>query len=357
MVQFNFPIAESLPDPIFIVSAETQKIVWMNNGAEVWLRQPLSAVLGKSMDDIGNGFDEVETQLKNDLGPTTSYRGIDLHVNVRRMDYECRYQIFNCPSGIAIHFDPKEQGFSSPVSQGPDQSVTMLGKMLAHELKNPLAGIRGAAQLLESDLASADDRELTSLIKTEVDRIGRLTERLEGFGQSNFSDFKPFNIHEVLRKATLLFGNQTSPNLEIVESFDPSLPDVVGDTDGIMQVVVNLVSNAIDAIRSSENDGRIELKTGYRTGIHRRSAEGEKRSLPVQVQIIDNGPGIPPQLRDRIFQPFVTGKVNGQGLGLALISKIVDDHGGLIEANSEPGRTVFTVLLPVSPQKPNEIEL
>jgi len=170
---------------------------------------------------------------------------------------------------------------------------------------------------------------------------------MEKFGQAEYDKFTNFNVHEVLRKATLLFENQNAGDLEFREVFDPSLPDVYGDIDGIMQVIVNLIANAVDAIRSEKAGGAITVQTKYRTGIQRRDHSGRKRSLPVEVKICDDGPGIPDKLRDRIFQPFVTSKANGQGLGLALIAKIIEDHGGLIEMSSEPGKTVFSILLPV----------
>jgi two-component system nitrogen regulation sensor histidine kinase GlnL len=344
----NFPIGENHPDPIFLFSVEESQLQWMNSAAESWLQKPIMAMAGRLVAELGKGFEELSNRMELGDQTATSYRGYDLVVNVRRTDYICQYKIFGTSAGIAVHITPKELGTGLVQASGPEQSVTMLGKMLAHELKNPLAGIRGAAQLLEADLTEADDIELTGLITTEVDRIGRLADRMEKFGQAEFDKFTHFNVHEVLRKATLLFENQNSGDLEFIEIFDPSLPDVFGDVDSIMQVVVNLIANAVDAIRSGKSGGTIKVQTKYRTGIHRRDHSGRKRTLPVEVVICDSGPGIPENLRDRIFQPFVTSKANGQGLGLALISKIIEDHGGLIEMSSEPGKTVFSFMLPVN---------
>lgn len=349
----SFPIGENHPDPILLFSCDTNQLKWMNSAAEAWFRQPKASMVGQAIVEFGTGFEELSEHLKPGDGAATSYLGHDLLVNVRRTDYICQYKIFTTSTGIALHLNPKELGTGLVHQAGPEQSVTMLGKMLAHELKNPLAGIRGAAQLLEADLSDADDLELTSLITTEVDRLGRLADRMEKFGQAEFDKFAHFNVHAVLRKATLLFESQNAGDLEFTEVFDPSLPDVFGDVDGIMQVVVNLLANAVDAIRSGKTSGTIKVQTKYRTGTHRRDRLGHKQALPVEVMICDNGPGISEKLRDRIFQPFVTSKSNGQGLGLALISKIIEDHNGLIEMSSEPAKTVFSILLPVKPNPEN----
>jgi len=343
----TFSIGEHHPDPILLFSLDGAGLTWMNNAAEAWLRKPKAALIGRKIAEFGTGFEELSDRIEIGENTATSFRGHDLLVNVRRTDFVCQYKIFSTPTGVTLHLNPKEVGTSLIRASGPEQSVTMLGKMLAHELKNPLAGIRGAAQLLQADLSEPDDLELTELITTEVDRIGRLAERMEKFGHNEFDKFTNFNVHEVLRKATLLFENQNAGDLEFKEIFDPSLPDVYGDVDGIMQIIVNLLANAVDAIRSEKAGGTIIIQTKYRTGIQRRDRSGRKQSLPVEVKISDSGPGIPEKLKDRIFQPFVTSKANGQGLGLALIAKIVEDHGGLIEMSSEPGKTVFSILLPI----------
>ena len=221
----------------------------------------------------------------------------------------------------------------------------MLGRMLAHELKNPLAGIYGAVQLLEAGLSEDADLEITELIKSEVKRIGRLADKMENFGDSTSSDFENFNIHTVLRKALLLIQNSDNSDIKFVENYDPSLPDVHGNMDQIMQVVINFLANATDAVYVNADKGRIEIQTQFRSGVRKKNQMGIVTTLPVEVRIIDNGAGINPQMQDRIFQPFVTSKANGHGLGLALVSKIISEHGGLVSCESEPGRTVFSILL------------
>lgn len=242
------------------------------------------------------------------------------------------------------------------VDRGADaaglRSVVGLGKMLAHEIKNPLAGIRGAAQLLKTG-ASAVDQPLAQLIVDETDRIRRLVDRMEAFSDEAPTPREPVNIHQVLDRVRALVANGVADGLQLKESYDPSLPPVWGDEDHLIQVFLNLTKNAAEAAHMRGDDGGvISIHTAWRPGVRVRGADGKSASgAPIEVKVIDNGPGVPASLRDHLFQPFVTTKANGTGLGLALVTKLVTAHGGLIDFESEPGRTVFRVLLPVAPEK------
>ena len=241
------------------------------------------------------------------------------------------------------------------VDRGADaaglRSVVGLGKMLAHEIKNPLAGIRGAAQLLKTG-ASAVDQPLAQLIVDETDRIRRLVDRMEAFSDEAPTPREPVNIHQVLDRVRALVANGVADGLQLKESYDPSLPPVWGDEDHLIQIFLNLTKNAAEAAHMRGDDrGVISIQTAWRPGVRVRGADGKTASgAPIEVKVIDNGPGVPASLREHLFQPFVTTKVNGTGLGLALVTKLVTAHGGLIDFESEPGRTVFRVLLPVAPQ-------
>ncbi|HEX3863944.1 MAG TPA: ATP-binding protein [Stellaceae bacterium] len=225
------------------------------------------------------------------------------------------------------------------------RSVTAMAAMLAHEVKNPLSGIRGAAQLLEQDADEAG-RELTQLICDETDRIVALVDRMEAFSEHNPITRAEVNIHEVLDRVRKIAQSGFARHVRLNEEYDPSLPPVLGDRDLLLQVFLNLIKNAAEAVPGA--GGEIVLTTAYRHGL-RLAAPGSdrRRHLPLMVSVTDNGGGIPDDLKEHLFDPFVTTKRNGTGLGLALVAKVIGDHGGVIEFDSQPRRTVFRVFLPV----------
>jgi two-component system, NtrC family, nitrogen regulation sensor histidine kinase GlnL len=231
--------------------------------------------------------------------------------------------------------------------RGAARSITALGAMLAHEIKNPLSGIRGAAQLLEQQ-ASEDDRLLTRLICDEADRIVKLVERMELFGDERPVERGAVNIHGVLDQVKRLAQSGFARHVRFVETYDPSLPPVYGNRDQLVQVLLNLVKNAAEAIGIDALEGEIVLATAFRTGVRLQMPGSKERiSLPIEITVRDNGPGIPSDLVGDLFDPFVTTKAQGSGLGLALVAKIVGDHGGIIECDPAPRRTTFRILLPM----------
>jgi two-component system nitrogen regulation sensor histidine kinase GlnL len=232
--------------------------------------------------------------------------------------------------------------------RGAARSVTALAAMLAHEIKNPLSGIRGAAQLLEQSVGDDDDRTLTRLICEEADRIVKLVDRMEVFADKRPIDREPLNIHVVLDHVKRLAQSGFARHIAFVEDYDPSLPAVLGNRDQLIQVFLNLVKNAAESIGPNASDGEIQLTTAFRPGV-RLSRPGSKSrvSLPLEFCVKDNGPGVPEDLLPHLFDPFVTTKPTGTGLGLALVAKIIGDHGGIIECESQPRRTVFRILMPM----------
>ncbi|MBT5767473.1 MAG: two-component sensor histidine kinase, partial [Kordiimonadaceae bacterium] len=224
------------------------------------------------------------------------------------------------------------------------RSVSGMAAMLAHEIKNPLSGIKGSAQILSQDI-SKDDVALTDLIIDEVDRICKLVDRMEVFTDHRQIEREEINIHSVLEHVKKLSENGFGKHVKFVELYDPSLPNTLGDHGSLIQVFLNLLKNAAEAV--TENDGQITITTAYRLGMRVASANGEEfLNLPLEITIIDNGGGIDDTIKEDIFDPFVTTKSGGSGLGLALVAKIISDHGGVIECESDEGKTIFRVLLP-----------
>jgi two-component system nitrogen regulation sensor histidine kinase GlnL len=232
-------------------------------------------------------------------------------------------------------------------SKSAAKSAIGMAEMLAHEIKNPLAGITGAAQLINMN-ASGEDRELTDLIVVETRRILKLLKQVEDFGNVRPPERRAVNIHDVLDRARKSAALGFAAHMTIEDDYDPSLPATWADPDQLQQVFLNLLKNAAEAGRQG---GTIRIRTFYELSLKVRRRDGTGGAVPLQVEIIDDGPGIPPDLAADIFEPFVSGRENGTGLGLALISKIISDHEGWVAVDSVPGRTVFRISLPIAPRE------
>lgn len=250
------------------------------------------------------------------------------------------------PRGLAEKMD------RSLTHRSAARSVAGMASMLAHEIRNPLAGINGAAQLLAMSV-NDDDQELTTLIQDEIRRIGRLVERVEQFGDLRPAQREPVNIHDILNRAKRAAEVGFAEHVRFKEEFDPSLPPVSADADQLSQVFQNLLKNAAEA--APKVGGAITVKTAFRPGVRLQMPGQKSESLPLEVTITDNGVGIPQDLVNDIFDPFVSSKAAGSGLGLSLVSKIIADHGGVVECNSEPGKTTFKVLLPIWREPAREV--
>lgn len=227
------------------------------------------------------------------------------------------------------------------------KSAIGMAEMLAHEIKNPLAGISGAAQLLSMSLSPAD-QELTDLIVEETRRIVKLLEQVEQFGNLRPPDRRATNLHDALDRARRSALVGFAAQMTIIEDFDPSLPPTWADPDQLTQVFLNLIRNAAEA--AGPCGGTIRLRSFYDLALRVRRKDGSSAALPLNVEIIDDGPGLPPDIAAQVFEPFVSGRENGTGLGLALVSKIISDHDGWISVDSVPGRTVFRLSLPMAPK-------
>ncbi len=343
----------SLPVPAFLID-ESDLIIDVNSAGEGFLNASKKSITGTPAWDLI----AVDAPIEEAFG-RARINGTPLFVNDidvgsgNRAPLQCAIQIaplMGTEGKMIMIISPRE--LAGRMTQNHSvksaaQSAIGMAEMLAHEIKNPLAGITGAAQLLSMNL-SQDDLELTDLIVAESRRIVKLLEQVEQFGNLSAPDFKAVNVHDVLdrarRSALLGFG----AHMKIIEDYDPSLPLAFGDPDQLLQVVLNLLKNASEA--ADPRGGTIRMHTYFEHSFRLRRSDGSGHSLPLQIEIIDDGPGLPEKIRGDIFDPFVSGKENGTGLGLALVSKIVSDHDGWISVTSVPGRTVFRLSLPRVPR-------
>ena len=254
------------------------------------------------------------------------------------------------PEALLLLISPRDIAYrlgQSKTVKSAAKSAIGMAEMLAHEIKNPLAGISGAAQLLSMGLGG-EDRELTDLIVEETRRIVKLLEQVEQFGNLRPPERHAVNIHDVLDRARKSALVGFAARMQIVEDYDPSLPPAWADGDQLLQVFLNLLKNAAEA--AGPKGGTIRLHTFYDQSLRLRRKDGQRNAVPLQIEVVDDGPGLPPEIASEIFEPFVSGRENGTGLGLALVSKIITDHDGWIAVDSVPGRTVFRVSLPVVPK-------
>lgn len=352
----RMPVADlwaSLPVPAVLIAPD-DTIASINSAAEGFLNASEKVIRGTPVWDAL----AIDAPIEDSFARARTY-GTPLFVNDvdvgngERPPLQCAVQISPAvgqPGFMLMLISPRE--LAGRMTQNHSvksaaKSAIGMAQMLAHEIKNPLAGITGAAQLLSMNL-NADDLELTDLIVGESRRIVKLLEQVEQFGNLSEPDMKAVNIHDVLdrarRSALLGFG----ADMRIVEDYDPSLPLAYGDPDQLLQVVLNLIKNASEA--AGAEGGTIRLHTYFEHSFRLRRADGSGQSLPLQIEIIDDGPGLPESIAADIFDPFVSGKENGTGLGLALVSKIISDHSGWISVTSVPGKTVFRLSLPRAPR-------
>jgi two-component system nitrogen regulation sensor histidine kinase GlnL len=348
-------ILNALPEPVFVVS-ESGYVIHANPAAEQFFQTGLAALAGRGLDYFfapDSPLNALIAQARRE-GRSISQYGVTL--DSARLGTHF-VSLGAAPMGDGGHdvvVSIQERSIARKIDdqlthRNAARSITAMAAMLAHEVKNPLSGIRGAAQLLERG-AEPSDRELTKLICDETDRIVALVDRMEMFSDDRPLERSPVNIHEVLDHVRRLALNGFAWHVRFVERYDPSLPEVHGNRDLLIQALINLVKNAAEAVPKS--GGEIVLSTAYRQGVHLAVPGRDARvDLPLCIGIQDNGSGIPEDLRAHLFEPFVTSKVGGKGLGLALVAKVIGDHGGVIEFDSEPRRTSVRIMLPMAPKE------
>ena len=343
----------SLPVPAFVIGPGNH-IVDANAAAEGFLNTSAKSLRGALLWDaitartaLEGAFDRARRSgaplFVNDVdigGPSRTPMQSNLQL-APMLGEEGEMLLLISPRELAGHLSQNNG------SKSATRTAIGMAEMLAHEIKNPLAGITGAAQLLSMNLPK-EDQELTGLIVEECQRVVKLLEQVEQFGNLSPPALGPVNLHDVLdrarRSALLGFG----AHMKIIEEYDPSLPMALSDGDQLLQVVLNLLRNASEA--APAKGGTIRLRSSYAHSFRLRRADGVGAALPLQIEVIDDGPGLPDAIKDDIFDPFVSGRENGTGLGLALVSKIISDHDGWIALDSVPGRTVFRISLPIAPR-------
>ena len=343
----------SLPFPTLLID-QAGTILEVNPAAETFLNTSQKALRGQPVFDrlaIEAPMEEALARVRANQSPL-NINDVDV-TSGERPPLQCTVHLapmHDNPGIVMLILSPRELADRLGRSMGAKtaaRSAIGMAEMLAHEIKNPLAGITGAAQLLSMNL-TPEDQELTDLIVEETRRIVKLLEQVEQFGNIRPPDRKPVNIHDALDRARKSALVGFAAHMTITEDYDPSLPPTFADSDQLMQVFLNLIKNAAEACRDG---GTIRLHTFYDLSLRLRRKDGVSGALPLNVEIIDDGPGIKPEIATNIFEPFVSGRENGTGLGLALVSKIITDHEGWITVDSVPGRTVFRVSLPMAPRE------
>lgn len=347
----------SLPLPAMFLDADG-RVLSINHEAEAFFNLSLHSMAGRSLDDlvlrqklrfspdIGLIIAE-KLRLNSRLVIPIDIAVADLGGRLVRHSAVLHATIANDQGRISAVFVPdpeirlgRSAGKTSPATIG-------MGQMLAHEIKNPLAAIRGAAQLIAMDLApeQTGPLQMTELIGQECAQVVALLAQVERFGDPAPPRMRAFNLHDVTEHARKSAALGIASGLEIVTDYDPSLPEAEGDAPQILQVIVNLLANSAEAITRSGTGNTIRIKTFYDASVRL-----DGRALPLQIRIEDDGPGLPPALAKRIFEPFVSGRENGTGLGLALAAKIIAGHGAIIRSENKPACTAFRVSLAIADQ-------
>jgi two-component system, NtrC family, nitrogen regulation sensor histidine kinase GlnL len=347
-------VIDAMPNPLILLDSG-DNICMVNAAAEDFFQSGATVLLRHKLSDIVPFSSPVLQSVKQVREAATVVNEYGVGVGTPRLGGERMVDLQTAPLGdegqyvmlMLLRRSMAHKLGHQLTHQGAARSVSGMASMLAHEIKNPLAGIRGAAQLLEPTLPD-QDRALARLICEETDRIRKLVDQMEVFSDERPLERRPVNIHVVLDRVKKLILAEAGNYLSIKEEYDPSLPPVLGNPDQLVQVYLNLAKNAADVLKETGDGGEILLTTAFRPGMKLQVAGTPERvSLPLEICVHDNGRGVPDDIAPHIFEPFVTTKPQGRGLGLALVAKVVRDHGGTVECQPRRRGTTFRTLLPM----------
>lgn len=333
-----------------ILLDEAHRVVYANPSAEILFAVSANHIANQHISNVFQNCDVLQIAIENALKNHSPYREHELVLTTTRqhsLAVTCTVTPLELPDAVLmLEFQQMDQQLRIAREERmliQQQANAELLRNLAHEIRNPLGGLRGAAQLLEHELPQPNLREYTQVIIKEADRLHSLMDRL--LVPHRVPKYEPTNIHEVLERVRSLLLAESPHNIKVHRDYDTSLPELIGDREKLIQAVLNIARNAVQAMQTHQTaDAQITL----RTRAERQVTLAKKRyRVAIKLQIIDNGPGIPLDIRDKIFYPLVSGREGGSGLGLALAQTFITQHHGMIECDSQPGRTCFTILLPV----------
>ena len=348
-------VLEALPNPLIQLGTDNN-ILYLNTAAETFFEGSLGYLKGLPFTELLPDNTPLLEMIRNVRRSGNSITDHDLVLESIRIGVRIvNVGVSPLPGEdghVVISFFERslaQRLHNQQQSRGAARSVSGMAAMLAHEVKNPLSGIKGAAQLLEQTI-DEEDQPLAKLICDETDRICELVDKMEGFSDERPLKRGEVNIHEILNHCIRLAKAGFGSHAKLKEEYDPSLPATFGNKDVLIQLFLNLLKNACEAI--SSEGGEVRITTSYRHGMSVKvGGSGGRLGLPLMITIQDNGIGIPSELIDNLFDPFVTTKSNGTGLGLAFVAKATSDHGGFVEVETTPRLTSFRVMLPMFDSK------
>lgn len=356
-------ILAHIPNPVFILDTHN-RFEYLNHAAEIFFQTSQVMLMDSALESLIPADSSLFSMLSRARKHLASVadQGVEVEsprIGLKLINVQIAPITYSVGKTGSLLVTMQERALAERLRghslfHGAARSVSAMAALLAHEVKNPLAGIKGAAQLLQSDVP-VEQQDLTRMIVEESDRITALLDRMEGFAGGGSVVLAPVNIHEVIDHCLDIAGASYGGHLNIRRSYDPSLPPVEGHRDLLIQAFLNIIKNASEV---TDKNAELLVETSYSQGRKLSIGVGKARGLvPIQIEIIDNGPGISPEIRDHIFDPFVSAKAGGSGLGLAMVASVVTEHGGMVEVDSVPGRTVFRMNFPLAPDGLTSIDL